>query len=77
MLQKQHFDLYLLCDIDLPWEPDPLREHPNNRRELYAKYEAELIKRNWPYKIISGFDNERLNLGVQAIETFINRKNNF
>src|SRR5690606_33233334 len=24
-LQKQRFDLYLLMDIDLPWEPDPQR----------------------------------------------------
>ena len=26
ILKQQNFDLYLLCDIDLPWVYDPLRE---------------------------------------------------
>ncbi len=32
---QQNYDLYLLCDIDLEWEPDPLREHPDKRAELF------------------------------------------
>ncbi|MBM3435986.1 MAG: ATP-binding protein, partial [Bacteroidetes bacterium] len=26
-INQQSFDLYLLTDIDLPWQPDPQREH--------------------------------------------------
>ena len=26
---KREYNLYLLCDVDLPWAPDELREYPN------------------------------------------------
>lgn len=29
---------YLLCDPGIPWEPDPLREHPHGRDWLYQHY---------------------------------------
>ena len=28
-IQKSDYSLHLLTDIDLPWEDDPLREHPH------------------------------------------------
>jgi len=59
LMERQYFDLYLLCDIDLPWEFDPLREHPHARALLFDMYEAELIKRKWPYRIVSGKDKQR------------------
>lgn len=71
LTQNQQFDLYLLCNIDLPWEPDPLREHPDARQKLFDAYESELFRRNWPYKIVSGINNERLQCAVNAIETII------
>lgn len=67
LVQKQHFDLYLLCDIDLPWEPDPLREHPAGRKILFDLYRNALDQLGWRYAIISGQDNERLNNAVNAI----------
>jgi nicotinamide riboside kinase len=30
---------YLLCAPDFPWEPDPLREHPESREELFEWYQ--------------------------------------
>lgn len=63
------YDLYLLCDIDLPWEDDPQREHPHMRRELFSLYHGELMKRDLPFAIISGFDDERLNNAIKAIRS--------
>jgi nicotinamide riboside kinase len=60
-------DLFLLCHIDLPWEPDPLREHPDRREELFALYKRELEKRNRPYAVVSGRGNERLQSAVKAL----------
>lgn len=60
LTDRQTFDLYLLCNIDLAWEPDPLREHPDKRRELFERYENELIKRGWNYAIVKGEGNQRL-----------------
>jgi len=71
LTKNQHFDLYLLCNTDIPWEADSLREHPNERAVLFAKYESALIQKGWPYVIISGLHNERLNNAVQAIEKIL------
>lgn len=57
--KKQHFTHYFLCAPDIPWEPDPLRENPSNRDELFLLYEAELIKNEWPFTILKGSLKER------------------
>lgn len=69
-LNKQDFDLYLLTDIDLLWEYDPLREHPNKREKLLKLYEKELEKRKLPFIKISGQGKKRTLNAIQAIDTF-------
>jgi NadR type nicotinamide-nucleotide adenylyltransferase len=71
-LQQQQFDLYLLMDIDLPWEPDPQREHPHLRQYFFDLYKAELERFGFPYKIISGTDSERLQTALRVIEQHFN-----
>lgn len=63
-------DLYLLCDIDLPWEFDPLREHPDLRGYLFGLYRDELEARGWPYAVISGLGAQRLRNAIGVIEKF-------
>ena len=67
-LKKQRFDLYLLMNIDLPWEPDPQREHPHLRQYFFDLYKKELEQLNFPYHIISGSDQERLQAAINAVE---------
>jgi nicotinamide riboside kinase len=49
LYKPKDYQLHLLCNIDLPWENDPLREHPNHRNELLELYEDDLI--NEPGKL--------------------------
>jgi nicotinamide riboside kinase len=67
-LDKQQYDLYILSDIDLPWQPDPLREHPDKRSELFNLYLDELKKRNLPFEIVNGIGEQRLINAVSSIE---------
>lgn len=67
-LKRQDYDLYILTDIDLPWQPDPLREHPDRRKELFDLYLDELKKRNLKFEIVKGFGQERLNNALDKIE---------
>lgn len=67
-LNTHVYDLHLLCDIDLPWEYDPQREHPDKRRELFNLYQAALEKSNRPFEIISGDGKDRLNSALKALE---------
>lgn len=67
-LTNHPYDLHLLCNIDLPWEYDPQREHPNKRQELFDLYQSELIKSNRPFEIVSGTGNARLNSALKLIQ---------
>ena len=66
-LQNQRFDLYLLMDIDLTWEPDPQREHPHLRQYFFDLYKAELERLQFPFQVISGTDDERLQAALEVI----------
>lgn len=68
------YELYLLCDIDLPWEADPLREHPNMRQHFFDLYHQNLIDRQVKFAVISGSGQERYDNALIAIETLV-RKN--
>jgi nicotinamide riboside kinase len=68
MLQAQPFDIYLLCDTDLPWEEDPLRENPNEREALFALYQNRLNALRVPYRIVSGTGETRKNNALRMID---------
>jgi len=67
-LEKQQYDLYLLCDIDLPWEYDELREHPHQRAYFFDWYHRELKSRNWNFVVISGTHEQRLQNAINAVD---------
>lgn len=60
-------DLYLLCAPDFAWEPDPLREHPEAREELFALYEALLQGLNANYAVLRGALEARLQTTLEAL----------
>lgn len=70
-LEKQHYDLYLLMDIDLPWQYDPLREDESRRSILFEKYQDELKKYNFNYRIVSGRDDTRLKNAIHYVDELI------
>jgi nicotinamide riboside kinase len=64
----QAFDFYLLCDIDLPWVEDPLREHPFHRGELMDRYLMEINRAAYPYAVVRGVDKHRLTNALKSIQ---------
>jgi NadR type nicotinamide-nucleotide adenylyltransferase len=67
-IRENPYDVYLLCYPDLPWEPDPLRENPDDRDRLFELYKQTLEDEGLPYTVIKGAGNERLKNAVRAIE---------
>lgn len=54
-IQKSNIDLFLLCDIDLPWQFDPVRENGGeNRKKLHQIYIEELESYGFDYRIVTG-----------------------
>ncbi len=67
---KREYDLYLLCNTDLPWTKDNLREYPDllTRQKLFHYYKEELTEQKVPWAIISGNNQERLQNAIKIIE---------
>jgi len=66
-ISKNRYNLYLLTNIDIPWEEDNLRDRPNDRLTLFRIFEEELKKRNLPYCVISGSKTLRLQQAIALI----------
>jgi nicotinamide riboside kinase len=54
MMPDQHYRFYLLCAPDLPWRPDPQRENPRNRDELFGMHIELLERLGAKYSVIGG-----------------------
>jgi len=67
------YDLYLLCNTDLPWVKDELREYPDlqTRETLYYMYKDLMINQSIPWAEISGNENERLQKAVAATDSLL------
>ncbi|MHC1774546.1 MAG: AAA family ATPase [Lentimicrobium sp.] len=67
MADNHIYTHYLLCNTDLPWEDDPLREHPDLRQKLFEMYHSELRSRKLPFSIVEGTGDARLVSAMEAI----------
>lgn len=74
-INKQHYDLYLLCKPDIPWVKDELREYPDEkpRQELFQIYKDILINQQTPWTEISGGFEARNQIAVAAINEVLAR----
>jgi NadR type nicotinamide-nucleotide adenylyltransferase len=63
-------DLYLLCNTDLPWLADELREYPDlaMRKRLFNMYKDIMINSGVPWIEISGTEGERLQGAINQID---------
>jgi NadR type nicotinamide-nucleotide adenylyltransferase len=70
LYRKQSYDLHLLCRPDLPWEPDPLREAPDQavREELFAAYRAALEANERPFRTVDGTGEARLRAALAHLK---------
>ena len=68
-IARRTYDLILLCAPDLPWQEDPLREHPEleMRQQFFAQYLQLTEQSGFPFTIISGDASARLRTSVEAI----------
>jgi len=69
-LRWRPYDFYLLNNIDIPWTPDPQREHPTLRKYFFTIYEDYLKTNNLPYAIVSGIEGERKKSALDGIEGY-------
>ncbi len=70
---RRSYDLYLLCNPDLPWEKDELREYPDyaSRERLYHYYKDLLVNQEVPWLEIKGNHQQRLQTAIEAVNALL------
>jgi NadR type nicotinamide-nucleotide adenylyltransferase len=66
---KRKYDTYLLCNTDLPWVADELREYPDleSRERLFHIYKDLMINQSTPWAEISGDYEQRLQKAISMV----------
>ncbi|MGZ3757407.1 MAG: AAA family ATPase [Mucilaginibacter sp.] len=70
-LPRHTYDFYLLLNIDLPWQDDPLRNFPSLREHFMQVWHKELDALNANYVVIKGLGDERYQNAVNAVDEFL------
>lgn len=71
-IKNSNIDLFLVCNIDMPWEADPVRENGGeNRQKLHSIYLNELNHFAFKYIIIDGTGDVRLKNAIEAIDHYL------
>ncbi len=71
-INNSKIDLYLLCNTDIPWIEDNVRENGGMMREILFHNYQQLIEANgFRYKIVTGTGDSRLKNALSAIDEFI------
>ncbi|HEU4471407.1 MAG TPA: ATP-binding protein [Flavisolibacter sp.] len=75
-IARRRYDLFFLCQTDLPWVQDSLREYPDPavRNRLYKMYKDILINSGTAWAEISGTDAQRLQMAIGIIDTVFKKR---
>lgn len=68
LLRRYH--LYLLCYPDIEWTPDPARDMPTGREEIFKLFEKTVLESGTPYRIIKGLGPRRMENAEAALKEF-------
>lgn len=74
-IAQRQYDHYFLCNTDLPWMKDELREYPdlNFRKKLFNIYKDILVNNITPWTEISGTDEQRLQIAIRSIDSIFKK----
>lgn len=72
LAMAQDYDFYFLTYIDTPWEPDDLRDKPEERKDMHQLFRKSLDKNDLPYLLLKGSKKERLKKAVEKVDELLN-----
>lgn len=64
-------DLYLLCDVDVPWIPDGIRDRPADREEMFARFEETLHAAGVRLVRVHGTWDDRWLIATGAVDALL------
>jgi nicotinamide riboside kinase len=67
-IRSSKIDLFLVCDTDLPWIADPVRENGGEKREqLIQLYCKEIKSFGFRFEIVNGIGPLRTENAIKAL----------
>ena len=69
--RERRGDLYLLCDIDVPWVAGPHRDRPHTREEIQALFATAVAALGVPVVAIRGSWEERFATAAGAVAALL------
>jgi NadR type nicotinamide-nucleotide adenylyltransferase len=69
----RHPNLYLLCEIDLDWVADGVRDRGHTRDEMQQLFRDAVLASGVPAATITGIGDERLERAVDAIDALLSK----
>lgn len=72
-IAHRKYNLYLLANIDFPWQDDVLREHglPEERKYFYNIYRDIVMHSGIPWIDVSGNEETRLDSALSAVHKYL------
>lgn len=72
-LAKRKYNHYLLCQPDLEWEKDELREYPDleTRERLFFIYKNYLEQQSVPWTLIKGKNDDRIQSAIRTVNKIL------
>jgi NadR type nicotinamide-nucleotide adenylyltransferase len=74
LIKNLQYDYYILTDIDIAWQEDPLRDRPYDRKKLFDLFQNELEVNNLPYSVVQGIGDERLKNALNIINSYVSEQ---
>ncbi|MGY0391511.1 AAA family ATPase [Bizionia sp. KMM 8389] len=71
---ENYYNLYFLTNIDIPWEPDGIRDKPLEREAMFQAFKNALDAYKKPYVLLSGSLDERMALAIKHINQLLKTK---
>jgi NadR type nicotinamide-nucleotide adenylyltransferase len=66
--RERRADLYLLCDVDVPWLPDGVRDRPTDRAKMFVLFRQALARRGANVVRVRGDWERRWTIAREAVE---------
>ncbi len=70
---ENYYNLYFLTNIDLPWQPDGIRDKPHERETMFQMFQNALDIHQKPYVILSGNLTNRFEIAVKHINELLKK----
>ena len=73
-IESSNIDLFLLCNTEIDWIQDSVRENGGEMREkLFEIYRDELESYGFNYEIVSGVDETRFSNALNIVNKFLEK----